>query len=89
MAGIGNPDALIKDILSDRIFRPFVPEGAIKRHRAKKLTLMTFILAFQRQIEGKLQFMMKAIVKKLCCVHKTNDFDFLVHENYIFLARNA
>ena len=37
MAGIGNPDALIKDILSDRIFRPFVPEGAIKRHRAKKI----------------------------------------------------
>ena len=36
MAGIGNPDALIKDILSDGIFRPFVPEGAIKRHRAKK-----------------------------------------------------
>ena len=35
MAGIGNPDALIKDILSDGVFRPFVPEGAIKRHTAR------------------------------------------------------
>ena len=33
----GNPDFLIKDILSDGVFRPFVPEGAIKRHTAKKI----------------------------------------------------
>ena len=37
LAGIGNPDSLIKDILSDGVFRPFVPEGAIKRHTAKKI----------------------------------------------------
>ena len=37
LAGIGNPDFLIKDILSDGVFRPFVPEGAIKRHTAKKI----------------------------------------------------
>ena len=36
LAGIGNPDFLIKDILSDGVFRPFVPEGAIKRHNDKK-----------------------------------------------------
>ena len=39
LAGIGNPDFLIKDILSDGVFRPFVPEGAIKRHTAKKIDI--------------------------------------------------
>ena len=31
MAGIGNPDFLIKNILRDGIFRPFVPSGCIKK----------------------------------------------------------
>ena len=30
MAGIGNPDFLIKDILSDGVFRPYVPSGCIR-----------------------------------------------------------
>ena len=36
MAGIGNPDFLIKDILSDGVFRPFVPENCIKRSQSCK-----------------------------------------------------
>ena len=30
MAGIGNPDYLTKDILSDGVFRPYVPSGCIR-----------------------------------------------------------
>ena len=37
MRDVINGRSLIKDILSDGIFRPFVPEGAIKRHRAQKI----------------------------------------------------
>ena len=36
MAGIGNLDFLIKDILSDGVFRPFVPENCIKRSQSCK-----------------------------------------------------
>ena len=36
MAGIGNPDFFIKDILSDGVFRPFVPENCIKRSQSCK-----------------------------------------------------
>ena len=36
MAGIGNPDFFIKDILSDGVFRPFVPENCIKRSQSYK-----------------------------------------------------
>ena len=36
MAGIGNPDFLIKDILSDGVFRPFVPDNCIKRNQSCK-----------------------------------------------------
>ena len=36
MAGIGNPDFLIKDILSYGVFRPFVPENCIKRSQSCK-----------------------------------------------------
>ena len=36
MAGIGNLDFLIKDILSDGVFRPFVTENCIKRSQSCK-----------------------------------------------------
>ena len=65
LAGIGNPDFLIKDILSDGVFRPFVPEGAIKRHNAKKILLMILILLIMKMkimliyLKRKLKLLLK------------------------------